>query len=79
MCSWKMWNIHFWLDYIILSKQLKSFILFWILLMEGRWVISVSVLMMFREKKNRIELEFFLRVLEAKPSIDSYLLSSNSI
>lgn len=39
MCFWKMWNIHFWLDYITHSKQQKSFTLSWILLMEERYVV----------------------------------------
>lgn len=39
MCFWKMWNIHFWLDYITHFKQQKSFTLSWILLMEERYVV----------------------------------------
>lgn len=44
MCFWKMWNIHFWLDYITHSKQQKSFTLSWILLMEERYVVVLFAL-----------------------------------
>lgn len=43
---------------------------------EVSFIISFLVLIMFRKK---IEFKFLLSVLEAKPSINSYLLSSSSI
>lgn len=43
---------------------------------EVSFIISFLVLIMFRKK---IEFKFLLSVLEAKPSINSYMLSSSSI